>query len=94
MEKLMSEQGTSNNEPAYERMIACVYDDELSRRYPSPVHFISAANAQHGQMALEALSEGGSVALIYEDGHELLARNEDGRITVESRDASGHPIAA
>jgi hypothetical protein len=94
MEKLMSERQTVNNEPAYERLIACINDEDLYGRYPTPTHFIAATNPEHGQMVLEAIAEGGSVALIYEDGHEVFARNEDGSITVEERDENARPIAA
>jgi hypothetical protein len=83
-----------DNEAAYERAVACAKDPALFDSYPSPVHFISAENSRQGEMAVEALAEGASVAIIYRDGHEVLARNEDDGIVVEQRDAHGRPIAA
>lgn len=82
------------DDPAFDRMVACATDEDLSDSYPSPVHFISAENPQQGEMAVRALAEGGSVAIVYRDGHEILARQEDDGIVVEQRDAHGQPIAA
>lgn len=90
----MSGNETFECEAAANRVMATIWDDDLFMSYPPSVHFISAKNAKHGQMALEALAEGSSVALVYEDGHELLARNDNGRITLEERDRKGRPIAA
>ena len=92
MAKLMTDSAV--NDPAFDRMLACAKDGELFDSYPSPVHFISAENPQQGEMAVRALAEGGSVAIVYRDGHEVLARQEDDGIVVEQRDARGRPIAA
>ena len=80
------------NDPAFDRMVACATDEDLSDSYPSPVHFISAENPQQGEMAVRALAEGGSVAIVYRDGHEVLARQEGDGIVVEQRDSKGRPV--
>ena len=90
----MNESETFECQAAYDKVMATIWDDDLFMSYPRSTHFISAKNTKHGEMVLEALAEGSSVALIYEDGHELLARNEDGHITVEERDPKGRPVAA
>ena len=63
-------------DPATERVIASIEDEELAARYPDRTHFISADNPAQGEMATRALFDGDPVAIIYSDGHELLVRPE------------------
>lgn len=87
-------------DPATERLIACIEDEEFAARYPGRTHFISAGDPHQGTMAVGALSEGDPVALVYRDGYELLIRPGGGSasteprlgISVEARDADGKPI--
>src|ERR1044072_327517 len=72
-------------DPATERLIACIEDEELAARYPGRTHFISADDPHHGTMAVGALREGDPVALVYRDGCELLIRPGSGPASVESR---------
>jgi hypothetical protein len=66
----------ANIDPAIERVIAGIYDDELAARYPDRTHFISADDPHQGEMATRALFDGDPVAIVYPDGHELLVRPE------------------
>jgi hypothetical protein len=63
-------------DPATERVIAGIYDEELAARYPDRAHFISADDPNQGEMATRALFEGDPVVIVYPDGHELLVRPE------------------
>lgn len=63
-------------DPATEKVIAGIYDEELAARYPDRTHFISADDPKHGEMATRALFNGDPVVIVYPDGHELLARPE------------------
>lgn len=63
-------------DPAVEKVIASIGDEELAARYPSRAHFISAENPYQGEMATEALFAGDPVVIVYPDGHELLVRPE------------------
>ncbi len=64
------------NDAAFNRVLATIDDDELARRYPNDTHFVAASNPDHGIMATRALFDGDPVALIYDDGHELLLTPE------------------
>ena len=66
----------ANIDPATERVIASIEDDELAARYPDRAHFISANDPFHAEMATRALFEGDPVVIVYPDGHELLVRPE------------------
>jgi hypothetical protein len=87
-------------DPATERLIACIEDEEFAARYPGRTHFISADDPHQGTMAVGALCEGDPVALVYCDGYELLIRPDGGPgsaeprlgISVEARDADAKPI--
>jgi hypothetical protein len=63
-------------DPAVERVIASIGDEELATRYPDRAHFISAGNPHQGEMATQALFAGDPVVIVYPDGHELLVRPE------------------
>jgi hypothetical protein len=63
-------------DPATERVVASIGDEQLAARYPDRAHFISAENPRHGEMATRALFEGDPVVIVYPDGHELLVRPE------------------
>lgn len=65
-----------NIDPAIERVIASIDDEELAARYPDRAHFISADNPNQGEMATRALFNGDPVVIVYSDGHELLVRPE------------------
>lgn len=65
-----------NVDPATERVLAGIEDDELAARYPNRAHFISADNPRQGEMATRALFEGDPVVIVYPDGHELLVQPE------------------
>jgi|SRR6476469_1721362 len=87
-------------DPATERLIACIEDEEFAARYPGRTHFISADDPHQGTMVVSALCEGDPVALVYRDGYELLIRPGVGSasaeprpgISVEARDANAKPI--
>jgi hypothetical protein len=87
-------------DPATERLIACIEDEELAKRYPGRAHFIFADDPDQGTMAVGALREGDTVVLVYRDGYELLIRPGGGSssaeprpgISVEARDADAKPI--
>lgn len=64
----------ANIDPATERALATIEDEELAARYPNRAHFISADNSHQGEMANRALFEGDPVVIVYPEGHELLAR--------------------
>ena len=59
-------------DPAVEKVIASIGDEELAARYPDRTHFISAESPEQAEMASRALSDGDPVAIVYSDGHELL----------------------
>jgi hypothetical protein len=63
-------------DPATERVLATVDDDELAARYPDRTHFIAANSPDQGQLATRALFAGDPVAIIYPDGREVLMRPE------------------
>jgi hypothetical protein len=63
-------------DPAVERVIASIGDEQLAARYPDRAHFISAGNPHQGEMATQALFAGDPVVIVYPDGHELLVRPE------------------
>lgn len=65
-----------NVDPAIERVIAGIDDEELAARYPDRAHFISADNPNQSEMATRALFNGDPVVIVYPDGHELLVRPE------------------
>jgi hypothetical protein len=65
-----------NIDPATERVLAGIEDEELAARYPNRAHFISADNPHQGEMATRALFDGDPVVIVYPDGHELLVRPE------------------
>jgi hypothetical protein len=71
---LMSQ--SAETDPAVERVIASIDDEELAARYPDRAHFISADNPRQGEMATRALFHGDPVVIVYPDGHELLVRPE------------------
>lgn len=87
-------------DPATERLIACIEDEEFAARYPGRTHFLSADDPQQGPMAVGALCEGDPVALVYRDGYELLIRpgvspvsgEPHLGVSVEARDADAKPI--
>lgn len=87
-------------DPATERLITCIEDEEFAARYPGRTHFISADDPRQGTMAVGALCEGDPVALVYRNGYELLIRPSGGSvpaeprldISVETRDADAKPI--
>ena len=66
----------ANIDPATERVLAGIENDELAARYPDRAHFISADNPHQGEMATRALFEGDPVVIVYPDGHELLVQPE------------------
>ena len=61
------------------KMLACVGDDELAKRYPDRVHFIDGADPQHGVMASRALFAGDPVVIVHPDGRETLLTSEAAR---------------
>lgn len=63
-------------DPATEKVVAGIYDEELAARYPDRTHFISADDPNQGEMATRALFNGDPVVIVYTDGHELLVRPE------------------
>lgn len=63
-------------DPATERVVAGIYDEDLAARYPDRAHFISADDPNQGEMATRALFDGDPVVIVYPDGHELLVRPE------------------
>ena len=63
-------------DPAVEKVIASISNEELAVRYPDRTHFISAANPHQGEMATQALFAGDPVVIAYPDGRELLIRPE------------------
>jgi hypothetical protein len=63
-------------DPAIEKVIASIGDEELAARYPERSHFISAGNPHQGEMATQALFAGDPVVIAYPDGRELLIRPE------------------
>lgn len=75
MAKVMSHD--ANIDPATERVLAGIGDEELSARYPNRAHFISADNPHQGEMATRALFDGDPVVIVYPDGHELLVQPEE-----------------
>lgn len=64
-------------DPAVEKVLATIGDEELAARYPDRTHFIAAGNPHQGEMATRALFAGEPVAIAYPDGHELLIRPEE-----------------
>ncbi len=64
-------------DPAVEKVIASIGDEELAARYPDRAHFISAGNSHQGEMATQALFAGDPVVIVYHDGRELLIRPEE-----------------
>ncbi len=64
-------------DPATERVLASIEDEELAARYPNRAHFIAAANPHQGEMATRALFDGDPVVIVYPDGHELLVQPEE-----------------
>jgi len=69
----------TNIDPATERVLAGIGDEELAARYPNRAHFIAADNPHQGEMATRALFEGDPVVIVYPDGHELLVQPEQAR---------------
>lgn len=63
-------------DPAVEKVIAGIGDEELAARYPDRAHFIAADNPDQGEMATRALFAGDPVVIVYRDGRELLVRPE------------------
>jgi hypothetical protein len=72
-EEIMSRQAT---DPAVEKVIATITDEELADRYPDRAHFIAAGNPDQGQLATRALFAGDPVVIVYADGREVLMRPE------------------
>lgn len=68
--------GKAKLDPATERVISSIHDEELAARYPDRAHFISAGDPNQGAMATAALFSGDPVVIVYPDGHELLVRPE------------------
>jgi hypothetical protein len=68
-----------HTDPATERVIATISDDDLAARYPERAHFISAGDPHQGEMATRALFAGDPVVIVYADGHELLIRPDQAR---------------
>jgi hypothetical protein len=66
----------ANIDPATQRVLAGIYDEELAARYPDRAHFISSEDPHQGEMATRALFSGDPVVIVYPDGHELLVRPE------------------
>lgn len=66
----------AKTDPATEKVLASIYDEELAARYPDRAHFISADDPNQGEMATRALFHGDPVVIVYPDGHELLVRPE------------------
>lgn len=66
----------AKTDPATERVLAGIENEELAARYPNRAHFISADNPHQGEMATRALFEGDPVVIVYPDGHELLVQPE------------------
>lgn len=64
-------------DPATEKVLATIDDDELAALYPNRAHFIAANNPNQGEMATRALFEGDPVVIVYPDGHELIVRPEN-----------------
>jgi len=64
-------------DPATEKVLAGIENEELAARYPNRAHFISADNPQQGEMATRALFAGDPVVIVYPDGHELLVQPEE-----------------
>lgn len=67
----------ANIDPATERVLASIGNEELAARYPNRAHFISANNPHQGEMATRALFDGDPVVIVYPNGHELLVRPEE-----------------
>lgn len=67
----------ANVDPATERVLAGIENEEFAARYPDRAHFISADNPHQGEMATRALFEGDPVVIVYPDGHELLVQPEE-----------------
>jgi len=61
-------------DPAAERVIASIEDEELAARYPDRTHFVSADNPD---LATRALFDGDPVAIVYADRQELLVLPEE-----------------
>jgi hypothetical protein len=79
---------------AARRFAALMSSPELDT-YPSPMHLVAADNPRHDEMATEALLEGDSVLLVYDDGRELLICPEPtGGARLETRHPSDQPVAA
>ncbi len=66
----------ANIDPATEKVLATITDEELAGRYPDRTHFISVHNPHQREMATRALASGDPVVLVYPDGRELLVRPE------------------
>jgi len=78
-----------------QKMIAWGQDPDRFDRYPNRTHFIEIENPEHDRMATRTLLRGDPVVLIYPDGSELLIDPDpSGGARLETRDASGKPIAA
>ena len=45
-------------DPATERVLAGIEDEDMAARYPNRAHFISADNPHQGEMATRALFDG------------------------------------
>jgi hypothetical protein len=94
MAAVMKANGKDKGDAASQRFAALMSSPELDT-YPSPMHLIAADNPQHDEMATEALLEGDSVLLVYNDGRELLIQPEPtGGARLEARHPSKKPIAA
>jgi hypothetical protein len=79
---------------AGQRFTALICSPELDT-YPSPMHLVAADNPRRDKLATEALLEGDSVLLVYDDGQELLIIPEpSGGARLETRHPSDQPIAA
>jgi hypothetical protein len=88
-------------------IISSIREDAASRRfdalwtspeldtYPSPMHLVAADNPRLAELATEALLDGASVLLVYDDGGELLICPEPtGGARVETRHPAAQSVAA
>lgn len=66
----------STPDPATQRLLTAIDDEEVARRYPNGTHFISATDPDHGAMATGALYGGDPVVLVFPDGNELFMTPE------------------
>jgi hypothetical protein len=91
----MAEIVSSIREDAAARRFAALMSSPELDTYPSPMHLVAADNPRHDEMANQALREGESVLLVYDDGRELLICPEPtGGARVETRHPAVQPVAA